>query len=51
MQWLCMGLLAAAQCAYAAAPAAIPDQTALIVDQANALDEGALDEEEEDDED
>ncbi len=41
MQWLCMGLLAAAQCAHAAAPAAIPDQTALIVDQANALEEGA----------
>ena len=37
MQWLCVSLLATAQCAYAAAPAAIPEQTGLIVDQANVL--------------
>jgi uncharacterized protein len=41
MEWLCIGLLAAAQCVHAAAPDAIPEQTSVIVDQANVLSEDA----------
>jgi uncharacterized protein len=41
MNWLCLGLLATAQCAYAALPTIIPEPTSLIVDQASVLEEGA----------
>jgi uncharacterized protein len=41
MEWLCICLLAVAQCARAAAPASIPEQTSLMVDQANVLTEDA----------
>jgi uncharacterized protein len=40
MRWLCLCLLAAAQCAYAA-PVGVPDPTSLVVDQANVLSEDA----------
>jgi uncharacterized protein len=41
MNWLCIGLLAAAHSVYAALPTVVPAQTGLIVDQAKVLSEGA----------